>query len=594
MSLTIRPYQSAARQAVEDAWARNAAPLLVMATGTGKTMTALHTVVGRGRVVWLAHRAELLTQPLAALRKHWPDVRGGIVQAARDDVRADVIFASVATLRTKARREALLAGGPIDVLVVDEAHHSPSPTHRAVIAALRSESTRLLGLTATPDREDGADLSEHWEIAYSYDIQSAVRDGYLLDPYASVQPIDLDLSAVDVTDDEAVGLALLDQGIAEATVAAMTRGAHFTPMLSSGGSRWVEPGAPTLVFTASVKQAEATTRALISAGIAARTISGLTAAGDRRRLLRAFELGDVRVLCSPAVLTEGTDLPIAQCAVLARPYQSWSLYVQSVGRVLRPYAGQDVGLVLDLVGATRVHSLIAAPALVGAVECEAGPEGRHEWGPVEKSAKGECRHCQASIPCYARLGPHDWTTDPDAPRMCTTCGSPQCPESPDGWHAWVRTSAVEYACIECGATSRDVHAGVLRARKPIQADKDVWVRLEGLASKAYAADVPRVGMLIVVEADAQHWACHWLPKGARNPRTLGGGPLPRDLARSYADEILRRASRHASRAATSDQQRHYAAQLGIDARPTSGETSRAIVAHRARQRAIDLGLAVAA
>lgn len=594
MSLTIRPYQTAAREAVEAAWERGASPLLVMATGTGKTVTALHTVVGRGRVLWLAHRTELLTQPLRALKQHWPHVRGGIVQAGRDDVRAQVIFASVATLRTKARRDALLAHGPIDVLVVDEAHHSPSPTHRSVIAALRSEGTRMLGLTATPDREDGADLSEHWEIAYSYDIQSAVRDGFLLPPYASVQPIDLDLSGVDVTDDEAVGKALLDQGIAEATVAAMTRAGAYAPMLGTGPSRHVEPGCPALVFTASVAQAEATTRALLLAGIQARTVTGLTADGDRRRMLRAFERGDVRVLCSPAVLTEGTDLPIAQMAVLARPYQSWSLYVQSVGRVLRPFPGQDAGLVLDLVGATRAHSLIAAPALVGAVECEHAPEGRHVWQAVEKSPKGECAHCPATIPCLALGGAHDWTTDPDADRKCTACGSPQCPDSDDGWHAWVRTSAVEYACIGCGATSRDIHAGILRAREPIRADRDVWVRLDGLASRAFAAEVPRVGMLIVVEADPEHWACHWLPKGARNPRTLGGAPLPKDLARSYADEILRRAARHASRAATSEQQRAYAAQLGIEAAPTSGETSRAIVAHRARQRAIDLGLAVAA
>jgi hypothetical protein len=101
-------------------------------------------------------------------------------------------------------------------------------------------------------------------------------------------------------------------------------------------------------------------------------------------------------------------------------------------------------------------------------------------------------------------------------------------------------------------------------------------------------------MLIAVEEGPDAVSCHWLPRGARNPRTLGGGPLTRELARSYADEILRRATRHASRAATSEQQAAYARQLGIEAAATSGETSKAIVAHRARQRAIDLGLAVAA
>ena len=136
----VRPYQEAAKAA----YLAHAGPkggMLVMATGTGKTATAHYIATdwfARGqRVVWLAHREELLKQPLKALHRWWPQYSGGIVQAGKNNPGAQIVYASKDTLRNPKRMEEVLSYGYPDLLIVDECHHSPSPTYSKVIAGLR-------------------------------------------------------------------------------------------------------------------------------------------------------------------------------------------------------------------------------------------------------------------------------------------------------------------------------------------------------------------------------------------------------------------------------------------------------------------------
>ena len=246
-----RIYQLRAHQAAREAWDEGQGAMLVMATGTGKTASALHIAVedflSEGhRVVWLAHREELLNQPMDTLARWWPHHRhrGGIVQAGRDAPDAQIVFASVATLAVPSRLEAVLRHGRPALLVVDECHHSTSPSQKAAIEALRGPQTRLLGLTATPDREDGADLSALWTVAYSYGMTDAVRDGVLLPPYTAVAPLpELDLSAVSGRrdyDDAELGAALMKAHVVEHTVLVM--GQTTPPSACPAASRSASSG----------------------------------------------------------------------------------------------------------------------------------------------------------------------------------------------------------------------------------------------------------------------------------------------------------------------------------------------------------------
>lgn len=637
-SFTPRPYQIEARAAVRSTWASEGppaeggrSPLVIAATGTGKTLTALYiaqdVLLAGGRVVWLAHRRELLTQPLRDLHQHWPHVRGGIVQAGRDDADAQVVFASVDTLRNSKRLAGILAHGHPALLVVDEAHHSLSATHRKAIEALTGPDTLRLGLTATPDREDGGDLSELWEIAYTYGATEAIAGGWLVAPWAGVHKLakldDDALRQIESLDDEAMGAALLLAGIVEHTVAAMSvvHRAERLPYRDEAADLAAK-GRSTMVFCASIEQAEKTCAALIEAGWEARFVHGGTPDRDRSRLLRLFREGRIEVLVNVTALTEGTDLPIASCAVLARPFQSWSLYVQTVGRVMRlhdpgfsertsgaicnalhpAYQGKTDAFVLDLAGASARHSIVSAPVLLDSSRCadapadapataDGRPSGRHEYAPFggKDSTKGRCKHCKHTIACLPGLlaggeGGHEWadvtpTREDPVERRCEQCKRPQCGKAVNGRHVWVDLDSERLTiCVECDAEMPyrgDRLASLVGKTGQVKAEGE-WVRIPHVEPEAYVYDVDGQGLVLVVGERARTgaqpprgpsgtWLPYWVRRGARTPRPLASAPVPHEEVRLRCADLLRRARRLPGQGRPpTERQLEYAEQLGVD------------------------------
>lgn len=620
--ISFRPYQIAAQKAVMEAWAHHEPgdchPMLVMCTGSGKTETAFGPVVGAiragERVVWLAHREELITQPYTRLCRGWPDLglKAGIVQADRNDVHAQVIFASVPTLageRGRKRLEAVLAGG-VDLVVVDEAHHAPSRTHTQVFEALTEGGARALALTATPDREDGADLTEDWEIVYSYGITDAIEDGWLVPPFSVVHRLpELDLSKVSGRrdyDDAELGAALLAAHVVEHTVEAV-EGVHRAARLPRRDDHreLTAQGRGGIVFTATVEQARLTAEALRAAGWAAYHVSGETPKDERRRLLRGFEEGRVDVLCNAAVLTEGTDLPRASFLVLARPTRSWSLYCQMIGRGLRLHGlpkthpgnnakhpdyveagGKSECLVIDLAGATEEHSLVAAPVLIGGSRCAASPNGVHAFERTTGAA-GACVHCEKKVVCVqgaisGGTGGHEW----DGEGHCTHCGALQCEDSPTGKHDWMpdyEADRPRRVCMWCDASVADPLGSLVGQRKKAEEDlaKVAWLRLKGLTPTTVAVHLDRHGSLFVVEADRDLWQPFWIPRRGRRPRKLTPDPVTNDQVRFLLDDIVRRAQRVRD---PRDPQEDFHGSWGLDVRAQLAE--RAVRLGLAQRRAV--------
>jgi len=547
--ITLRPYQLEAHKAAREAWPETPGVMWVICTGGGKTLTALALCV-RGflahgkRVVWLAHRQELLNQPAEEMAKHWPEYSAGIVQANRNAPDASIVFASVATLaQSPHRAEEIRSHGGIALIVCDEAHHAVSKSHQAAIDAIGAPLR--LGLTATPHRADGGDLSEDWEICFSYDTVTAIREGFLVPPYAVISKVpDLNLSAISGRrdyDDAELGAELLRAGVVDHTVATLASVHTLTRLperdLSHIGSA---RGLSCLVFTATVEQARLTADALCADGWRARVIHGGTPDRDRRRLLRAFKDGTVDVLCNAAVLTEGTDLPNAGCVVLARPTRSWSLFVQMLGRGLRLSEGKARCLILDLAGATDDHDLRFAPVLIGGRACPESPGGSHDMREVEGGG-GRCELCSKYVACWENLGSHTWGPD----HRCTACDAIQCEESPNLGHGWVAQADHKRRCMYCGAETSDPLAGMIRDRKraedPIEAD---WVRIPRVSPECWAVDCHEHGLLFVlVEPGRESMRVYWLIYRGRKPRALTSGPVPRDLVRIYADDIVSRAAK---------------------------------------------------
>lgn len=354
--MVLRHYQSAAVDAVRDAARRGRNPLVVMPTGTGKTVVFAELIrsaearVG-GRTLVLAHRAELLEQAAAKLAA--VGVEASIERAdlrASDD--ASCVVASVQSMARKRRLERF----PRDHfrrIVIDEAHHAPADTYRRVVDHFQAS---VAGFTATPDRLDKRGLGGVFdEIAYRYDLRQAIADGWLA-PIVQQRVVveKLDLSRIRTTRGD------LDES---ALAAVMRQAANLhgiaVPLLREIGDR------RTLVFAVNVAHAEALTAVInrYRPGTA-RMLAGRDSDADRAATLSAFAAAEFQVLVNCALLTEGFDDPGIACVAMARPTKSRALYAQAIGRGTRLHPGKGNVLILDFVGNSGRHNLVTAVDLL--------------------------------------------------------------------------------------------------------------------------------------------------------------------------------------------------------------------------------------
>jgi hypothetical protein len=223
-----------------------------------------------------------------------------------------------------------------------------------------------VGFTATMERSDGVALGNVWEeIAYEYPLLKAIRRKYLCDPIGhAVKVADMDMSQVRTT---AGDFREGDLGEALSDSSALHVAAE--KYLELGG------GQQGLAFLPTVATAHETVEVFAEHGITAAAVDGTTPTDERRAIVRDYTAGNIPVLSNCMVFTEGTDFPNAAVALLMRPTQSRSLYVQMAGRVLRPDPERPgkVATLLDISGAAARHSLIGRGTLLGAdVEPEDG------------------------------------------------------------------------------------------------------------------------------------------------------------------------------------------------------------------------------
>lgn len=353
----LRPYQIEAVNACAEAWEQHRSLLLVMATGTGKTFTGSRIVADRadrGRILWLAHRGELLEQAAETLTE-----RVGLpCNLEKAELRAPremdlwgarpVVVASVPSLRGRRLKE--WSPTSFATIVVDEAHHAPAKTYRDILGHF--EGAKVLGLTATPDRGDGTGMHTVFDhCAYEYDIRRGIGEGYLCSiQQKAVHCADLDISDVNtVAGDLNQGQleqALIDGGVLHQTAA---------PLVELAGRR------QTLVFTAGVAQAHALADVIagyLGNADLVKALDGTTNKELRRKYIADFRAGRIQYLLNCAVLTEGFDAPETACVAVARPTKSRALYAQMIGRGTRIADGKADCLILDFTGNSGRHRLV--------------------------------------------------------------------------------------------------------------------------------------------------------------------------------------------------------------------------------------------
>lgn len=380
--IELRPYQLRAVEAVEEDWAAGISrTAVVLPTGAGKTVVFTEIIKrfrtrSRARALVLAHREELIEQAAAKIRLMAPELRTGIVKAARDNVTAQAVVGSVQTLRSEKRRNRIQGVG---LIVVDECHHAVADTYRMILNAY--EGAKVVGFTATMTRSDDLRLGDVWQnIAFSMSIKDLQEEGwrekqeYLCGARGMLVHVsDLDLNKVRKShgdySESALGKAI------EGSLA---------PQAVARAYREHSDRRQGVLFAPTVSSAEAYGDALAAEGYKVELVHGMMNIGARRDALERFRQGDTQILSNCMVLTEGTDLPMIETVVVGRPTKSQGLYVQMVGRGLRPWPGKADCLVLDVVGASQRNSLLTPIELFGDAledldaEKDEKPEGEEE------------------------------------------------------------------------------------------------------------------------------------------------------------------------------------------------------------------------
>lgn len=368
--ITLRPYQKSVVREVSSHYAASLlGVLLQMATGAGKTRTAAYIVdkyTSTGRqVLWLVHREELLMQ--AALVFAEQGIKHSLVCATSTkraikaqefrehgrswvDDGAKVIIASIQTIVR--RLDDIQEWLQPSQIVADECHLSLAASWRKVLG--HWPTARLLGLSATPSRLDrqsfaradgglydvmvrGPSVSEliGWGNLAQYDAYRP--DVHLLEGVADLTKIkggDYDTQELEKE---------LDAPRVYGDVVA-----HY---------RTYSHGKPAIAFCPTVASAEKFAQAFRDAGYRAIALDGQTDDAVRRQSLLKLGTGEIDVVTSVSILVEGTDVPFATTAIMLRKTQSLALYLQAVGRVLRPHPDKDKAIILDCVGVIKMHGL---------------------------------------------------------------------------------------------------------------------------------------------------------------------------------------------------------------------------------------------
>lgn len=338
---TPTPIQAEALDALEASRADgHTAGLVVMATGLGKTWLAAFDTArfSDGRTLFIAHREEILFQARDVFRRVRPDVSIGMFTGAERNPYADVVFGSVQSV---VRHLGSFERDAFDYVVVDEYHHAAASTYRQVIDHFVSKF--LLGLTATPERMDGADLLALCgeNLVFECGLTEAIDRSELVPFHYWGVP--------DVVDFEPIPWrnGRFDPEELVAAVTTQERADHAI-------REWTDRrGTRTLAFCASTLHADFMADQFRQAGIRAVAVHSNPTSAPRRRSLAELAAGELDVVCSVDIFNEGVDIPAVDTVLMLRPTESPVVFLQQLGRGLRRADDKTHLRVVDFIGNHR-------------------------------------------------------------------------------------------------------------------------------------------------------------------------------------------------------------------------------------------------
>lgn len=313
--------------------------MVVMATGLGKTYLAAFFAKHFKRILFIAHLEEILHQAEASFRKVISDKTTGIYNGKQKNPDAEVIFASIQTLSRKRHLE-MFAAEDFDLIIVDEFHHAAANTYQKVLNYFKPQF--LLGITATPDRNDYRDIYAICDgnVAFRIDFIEAIQKQWLA-PFHYYGVYDnTDYSQIRWLgkryDAEELAIAQLKNDVAETI---------FQAWMKHRQTR-------TIVFCSSIVQADYLADYFRKQGIEAVSLhSRSTIARDKA--IEKLADGTLDCIMTVDLFNEGVDIPAVDTLLFARPTESLTVFTQQIGRGLRLAGGKTHCVIIDLIGNYR-------------------------------------------------------------------------------------------------------------------------------------------------------------------------------------------------------------------------------------------------
>ena len=401
--IKLRDYQLDLIQSTRESLAVNNSVVMQLATGGGKTFTTafiLDSAIKKGRrCIFCVHRIELLRQTSVAFDK--VGIEHGYIAATEDyDASKLVHIASIDTLRN--RLDDIKVP---DFIVIDEAHRAMCDSWQKVINYY--PTAKKLLITATPERLDGRGLKHvAQDIVLGKQTRWLIDNGFL-SKYRVFAPSKPDLTNVKTTAGDYNNAQL---------AAAMTGGGLTGDALEH--YRKHADGKQAIVFAVNIEHSKSIVAQFNEAGIASAHIDGTTPSLEREDIVERFRYGETKVLSNVNILTEGFDLPNVEVAILLRPTKSLSMFLQMVGRALRPIYAD--GADLETTEGRIAGQIKKAIILDHAGNCiEHGlPAMEREWSLEGKKGRAKPKIINTTCEdCF-----HVWERRGNEKIVCPVCG----------------------------------------------------------------------------------------------------------------------------------------------------------------------------
>ncbi len=339
--ISPRPAQQEALEALDNVLADDySRAMVVLATGLGKTYLAAFFAKKFKRVLFVAHREEILTQAAQSFEHVHPDRTSSFYNASEKKTDADFTFASIYTLGSQYHLDRFEKDA-FDLIVVDEFHHAAAATYERLLTHF--EPKFLLGITATPDRMDNKDVYALCDgnVATSIHFLDAIERNWLAPfNYYGVHD-DTDYSAIPWRGSRYDEHELLQLQLRES----------FAQKIFDEWTRYKQTR--TIVFCSSVKQAVYMNKFFQHKAVRSIALHGESHPQERKTARSKLDTGELEVIFTVDLFNEGVDIPKVDTLLFVRPTESLAVYTQQIGRGLRIAEGKSHCVIIDFIGNYR-------------------------------------------------------------------------------------------------------------------------------------------------------------------------------------------------------------------------------------------------